>query len=315
MTIEQCYISSIPDDAFVYLSRYSRYRRYPGFSIEDTGAIAHAESGKASNAMAVVSASGIVDALAYLYPLDWDSSHFGRPMYRLDVLSGGVEDVAVCRSLVEALLRSSSLPEGAHISAEIDIDDYCALNGVLACGFEILDLRRTYCTNRMRQDIDFVRMRSRVRYYRNDDHDAVMALVRSTRFPSRFLRDSFIPLPHVVSMYEKWFAGLLEQHGSSSNVVVYERHGEVVGCGAIGEKTLYLPGREKRFRTGSLYAGRPDAVGAYTPVLYQLIVDALQSHGLVDTTVSLNNVTVCRVLEGFRSYKSAAASYSTRKVL
>ena len=100
-----------------------------------------------------------------------------------------------------------------------------------------------------------------------------------------------------------------------SNAIVYERQGRLLSCGAIGETDFGYAGLPHRLRTGSLYAGSTDSVGAYTPVLYQLIMEALESHGLVDTTVSMNNVTVCRIIEGFRSYKSAAAAYSLRHLV
>lgn len=303
---------------FEPLACFSKYRRFPGFAVSETAAIARAETLAAAADAGSVCASAPENnaaAIACLYPLTWDTGHFGMPMYRLDVLSSADAGIDDCSETIACAIRDAALATGSHISAEVDIDDYSSLNGLLRNGFEILDLKRTYCTNRMRNDIDFVRMRSRVRHYHPDDFDAVMDLVRATRFPSRFSRDQYISPEQASLMYQKWFAALLSEFGKTSNAVVYERHGEVVGCGALGEKDFAYAGLERKFRTGSLYAGRPDAVGAYTPVLYQLIIEALESHGLVDTTVSLNNVTVCRVLEGFRSYKSAAASYSLRKMI
>lgn len=302
---------------FEFLASYSKFRRYPGFSSADVGAIAQADAINAlSHAGSVwVSMPESPIVAAYLYPLQWDTEHFGMPMYRLEVLSSREATVEQCAALVSQVLHEAALVPGSHVSAEVDIDDYSTVNSLFHSGFELLDLRRTYCTNRMRQDIDFVRMRSRVRHYRPEDFDAVMRLVRTTTFPSRFYRDQFISPDKAAAMYEKWFAGLLAEHGKSANAMVYVRGGEVVACGAVGEKDLSYAGLARKFRTGSLYVGRPDAVGAYAPVLYQLILESIESHGLGDTTVSLNNVTVCRVLEGFRSYKSAAASYSLRKMI
>ena len=296
---------------------FSRLRRFPGFS---TGALASvlnadlenwlcAEGGQAN---VWLDDMARVAALACLVPMAWDSRHFGMPMSRLHLAVAPEAGTDECRQLVKALFCSAAVRSGDHISVEVDIDDYASLNSLTGLGFEILDLRRTYCTNRMRDDIDFIRMSSRTRHYQPEDHQAVMALVAQTTFPSRFSRDAMIDPERVSAMYSRWFDNLLSSHEKTANAVVYERGGQVIACGAIGEKDYGYAGVPIAIRTGSLYAGRPDSVGAYVPVLYRLIIEALVSHGLVETTVSMNNVTVCRVLEGFRSYKSAAASYSLR---
>ena len=137
-----------------------------------------------------------------------------------------------------------------------------------------------------------------------------MRLVRETDFPSRFSRDPHLQPKKVKALYEKWFHNLLAD--PNANAIVYERQGAILACGAIGQVNYAYAGLAQCLRTGSLYAGNAKAVGAYTPVLFRLIMDALDSHGLVDTTVSMNNVAACKILEGFRSYKSAAAAYSLR---
>lgn len=295
---------------------FSRLRRYPGFSSSEITAILHADLltwlSNQGKCRAIVNDDARVTALTCIHPIEWDSAHFSIPMLRLQMQCSTITTIEQCRQLAIATLSDAMIKPGDHISTEVDIDDYNTLNGLLSLGFQILDLRRTYCTNRMRQDIDFLRMRSRVRHYEPSDYEAVISLARKTSFPSRFTRDPHIAPEKTSAMYEKWFHNLL--NSPSSNAVVYERNGKVVACGAIGEIDFGYAGLVKKIRTGSLYAGGRDAVGAYPPVLYQLIIEALESHGLVDTTVSMNNVTVCRVLEGFRSYKSAAASYSLRLI-
>ncbi|MCC1498059.1 hypothetical protein [Alcanivorax sp. 1008] len=301
------------------LVSFSRLRRYPGFPVESLVAILRADLiswlADGGRCLVKVDDAGKPLVLACLHRLRWDTDHFAMPMLRLQIFCSAGANIEDVGELVRDLLSKNFTRSGEHISAEVDIDDYASLNALLGAGFQIFDLRRTYCTNRMRHDIDFVRMRSRVRPYCEGDRNAVMKLVSQVHFPSRFSRDPSIPAGLVAQMYEKWFATLLQDHGAAANAVVYERKGEVVACGAIGERSYRYAGVDRKIRTGSLYAGRADAVGAYTPVLYQLIVDALESHGLVDTTASMNNTTVCRVLEGFRSYKSAAASYSLSRLV
>lgn len=311
---------NLPDLDMDRVVAFSRLRRFPGFSKKELTAILRADldnwlNSDGGQGRVVFDDKGHVSALGCLVPMEWDSRHFGMSMSRLHLAISPELDMLRCRELVEKLLNEVSLRSGDHVSAEVDIDDYTSLNTLIRLGFEVLDLRRTYCTNRMRDDIDFVRMSSRTRHYRPDDHQAVMALVAQTVFPSRFSRDPSIDQSLVSAMYSRWFEELLSSHGQIANAIVYERAGEVIACGAIGEKSYSYAGVQESLRTGSLYAGRADSVGAYVPVLYRLIVEALASHGLVETTVSLNNVTVCRVLEGFRSYKSAVASYSLRLIM
>lgn len=296
---------------------FSRLRRFPGFSTEALTAILKADltnwlNTEGGRGAVLLDDRGRVSALACLVPMAWDSLHFSMPMARLYLALASETDMQQCRELVQRMLHDVEACRGTHVSAEVDIDDYVSLNTLTSLGFQVLDLRRTYCTNRMRDDIDFIRMSSRTRHYQPEDYQAVMALVAQTVFPSRFSRDPAIDRNLANAMYGKWFESLLAAHGQAANAVVYERAGEVIACGAIGEKDYSYAGVQMAIRTGSLYAGRSDSVGAYVPVLYRLIIEALASHGLVETTVSLNNVTVCRVLEGFRSYKSAAASYSLR---
>lgn len=311
--IKECSAEQLAGLDMSSLVTFSRLRRYPGFSLESLVAILRADvagwlADDGGYCQIIVGDDEKPLALACLHVLRWDTEHFAMPMFRLQLFCSASAKVDQVEMLVRRVLEGFGCQRGDHLSVEIDIDDYAGLNALVGIGFRIFDLRRTYCTNRMRQDIDFVRMRTRVRPYRKADYPAVMALVAQVRFPSRFSRDPSIPPELTAGMYEKWFGKLLASHSSSANAVVYERQGEVVACGAIGEKNYQYAGVDLQLRTGSLYAGKADVVGAYTPVLYQLIVDALESHGLVDTTASMNNVTVCRVLDRF--YKSAATSYS-----
>lgn len=295
------------------LTDFSRLRRYPGFSAQDLEKILWADFQDWLNKggkYQTLEKNGSTTALACLHPLEWDSAHFSMPMSRLQLLGSSHTSIEQYKALTQELLDSQDKSDGQHISVEVDIDNYNALNALTALGFEVLDLRRTYCTNRMRHDIDFVRMINRTRYYHPNDYSQVMRLVRETDFPSRFSRDPHLQPKKVKSLYEKWFHNLLAD--PNANAIVYERQGAILACGAIGQVNYAYAGLAQCLRTGSLYAGSAKAVGAYTPVLFRLIMDALDSHGLVDTTVSMNNVTVCKILEGFRSYKSAAAAYSLR---
>lgn len=289
---------------------------FPELHVEDIASICRADLirlvAAGAHCFAVRDGGGAVQGVACIFSMEWDTQHFSMPMYRVQIVTDRDISSSAVAAMLRAILEASCLRCGGHVSAEVNVDNYTVLNVLLEAGFEILDFRRTYVTNRMRADVDFVRMRSRVRPYQVSDYEAVMSIVRNTDFPSRFGRDSALDQGLVKTMYTSWFDGLLSGTGKTSSVMVYERAGEIIACGGIGEKDFSYAGVARKMRTNSLYTSKKGAVGAYAPVLYQLIIEALQTHDMVETTASLNNRTVCRIIEGFRSYKSASSSCSLR---
>lgn len=295
------------------LTAFSRLRRYPGFSSEDLEKILWADFQdwiEKGGEYQTLEENGSITALACLHPLEWDSDHFSIPMFRLQLLGGVHTTTEQYRALTQELLSRPNKSGGKHISMEVDIDNYNALNAVTALGFEVLDLRRTYCTNRIRNDIDFLRMTHCTRLYQKKDYEAVMHLVKNRDFPSRFSRDQYLSSIKVRSMYQQWFHKLLTSPNTIA--IVYEKNEEVIACGAVDEVNFKYAGLPHRLGSSSLYAGNKLSAGAYPPVIFRLIEESLHSYGLGEATVSMNNVTVCKILEGFRSYKSAAAAYSLR---
>ncbi|MEY1661991.1 hypothetical protein [Isoalcanivorax beigongshangi] len=251
---------------------------------------------------------GHLQALCALVPLAWDSAHFGQPMARLQLLrSTGVAETD-CARLVDCALAT----ESGHLSAEVDVADYLSFNLLARRGFELLDTRRTYCAYAPRKP-QLGRRRQGIRPYRTADRAAVLEIVADTRFPSRFYRDDGLAPARVAAMYHQWFARLLDDHGRSSDAVVYEREGQVLACGAIGERDFSAAGVPLRARTGSLYAGLPSATGAYLPVLEMLISRALETYDFAETTVALQNTAACRALESFTAVYATATSYSLRR--
>ena len=301
---------------FSCLTSYSPLRRYPGFSNEDIGKILAADFRQWREKGAVDNIENIDkdhQPLVSLVPLEWDSEHFSIPMYRLQLHGKSSTSREEYSDAISRVIQFTKPEKGSHIAADVDIDNYSCLNALIGLNFEIMDIKRTYCTNRMRSDIDFIRMSNRTRHYKPDDYNDVMNLVRTTDFPSRFSRDEFLDKEKVKTLYEKWFHNLLSN--PKNNAVVYERNNEIIACGAIGEIDYSYAGVKRRLRTGSLYTGNEKSVGAYAPVLYRLITEAIESHGIVDTSASMNNTTVCKIIESFRSYKSAATAYSLRRLI
>lgn len=304
-----------PELSLSSLAVYSRFRRHPGFSKDDISLIDEViikKSISLSGSGFFIASGSVVQALGVINPTPWESDFFGLPMGRLHCYVADSVSDADLDCLVGAALRQAVVVDGVqHVSIDVDIDDYRVLNSLLRNGFEILDLKRTYFTNRLSAGSDYERFSGAVRGYCLSDADAVNAIIESTHFDTRFTRDRFLDAQKSARLYRDWFSRLISDAGHSSQVVVFERQGRVVGCGGIGEMDFSSYGLDRKMRTGSLYACSSDGVGGYGPVLYCLTRDALLSHGLVETTVSLNNAAAVRVVEGVRPNRSVT-SYALR---
>jgi N-acetylglutamate synthase-like GNAT family acetyltransferase len=309
-------VLTAPDD-LEGLQYFSRLRRHPGFSIEDIAAMNRQDCAALFTSSVhgfCQRSAGITEAVCAVVPSSFESDWFGLRMGRLHSVARATTDSGVLADLVEATLREARAAGIRHVSADVDIDDYRLLNVLAGHGFEILDLKRTYFTNRLHEDSSYTRALSRVRDYHVSDAAAVEAILAEATFETRFTRDCHLDKGRADAFYRHWFQDLIGRCGLSSHVVVYEKLGQVVGCGGIGEVDFRRYGLDVRLRTGSLYACRSDGVGGYGPVLYRLTRDALRTHGLVETTVSLNNAVAARVVEGVRPNRSVTA-YALRRFL
>lgn len=304
---------------FSGLQLFSRFRRHPGFSTEDQLTIFRHELLEALDQEGACEALFLEDrivAVLAVRPLRWDSDHFGLPMARMQIAAADTTPVSAIAELVSrsaAQFRKNSAVR--HYSLEVDIDDYCCLNGALGAGFQVMDLKRTYCARKLRDDIDFIRLSSRVRPFREEDRDAVRALVAQVDFVSRFSRDNTLDGERARVLYQRWFESLLKEADSSVIALVFQRAGKVAACGVIEETDLSRYGVQKRFFSGGLYASGSSGAGGYIPVMHALTTEAARRHGIVDTTVSLNNTAPCRVLESFRSYSGTVTRYALRLYL
>lgn len=297
---------------------FSRYRRHPGFSSEEVNRIAMSEfyrSVKDAVAGFYVRSSEKVLAASVLTESEAETDFFGVGMGRLSCWVSGQTDSSLIYELVDRTLDAARrLSPIRHVSAEVDIDNYVVLNCLIRAGFEILDIRRTYFTNTLRESRTYEKFLGNVRRYEPSDTDSVISILDQAKFETRFTRDRFLSGDLAEQFYRRWFLRLLSMMGHQSQAVVYVRNGKVVGCGGIGEKSFSDCGVMRSIRTGSLYACLPEGIGGYGAVLYWLTRDALTSHDVVETTVSLNNASAIRVVEGVRPNRSIT-TYAMRKVI
>lgn len=245
------------------------------------------------------------EACIGINPLSWDSQHFGLAMARLEVLAKEGADTGVITKLVsEAVLEFRYSTGCQHFSIEVDIDNYPVMNACFAAGFEVLDYKRTYFTNRLNAKYRYDVMATAIRPYHPNDKEAVLALFQASHFQTRFTRDVYLNQTRAQQLYVLWAEKLLAAYPETSNVLVYERNNKIEACGAIGEKDLTPLGISRMYASGSIYAASSRGAGAYGAVLWRLTEEALAKYGLVDTTVSLNSSAATRVLEGVRPNRS-----------
>lgn len=283
----------------------SHYRRHPGIAAAEWRRMEALKLDRdleaASGAWLYADAGRNVEGVCATIPLDWDTRHFGIPMERLLCFRSPALGSERLGSMVDRTLHDALSRGVRHLSMECDIDDYGLLNALTSRGFEILDLKRTYCTNRLNPVPAYERLLRRVRKLAYGDLDQVWPIIEQAAFPSRFSRDDCLDPGRVSRMYRLWFEKLLEDYfAGRGNALVVLKGGGVEAVGAIGVKDLRPFGIKKTIQTGSLYASLPSAVGSYGPFLYQLTLDGLASSDLIEATISLNNSAASRVLEGMR---------------
>lgn len=301
------FVSQVDDLVFQDFRYWNRYRLHPGVSnkeLQNANAQAMKAVLSAETVLACVERDGQKGVVG-IRPLPWDSAHFGMPMASLAALANPEADSHRLAVLLRNTVRSHFRKTGCrHYSIEVDVDDYTVLNACTQAGFEVMDFKRTYFTNRLNRESSYTKLNAGVRAYRAEDREAVLNLADQVLFDTRYTRDRYLDGSHSQVLYRKWFEKLIDDYPHAANVLVCERGGEVVACGAIGEKDLSALGINRKIRSGSIYASTKSGQGAYGPVLYRLTSEALETHGLVETTVSLNSTVATRVVEGVRPNKS-----------
>lgn len=308
--------AGLGNELFSNLTFFSRFRQHPCLSTLDIRHISICDA----HAAATSARAGFINirnnkaiSLITLNDLPWETEFFKVRMGRMSFFhSPEVSTDLLASQALEAITQANRAHGLLHISADVDIDDYKSLNCLLRLGFEIMDLKRTYVTNTISNNNIFSKKTGSVRAYMPQDHAQINRIIDSARFETRFSRDPYLSPSLTKDLYQKWFDKLIASAGKESNVLVYLRNGEIAGCGGIGEASLSPYGINTRMRTGSMYACTASGIGGYGPVIYQMTVDALQSHGLIEASISLNNTSAIRVVEGIRPNRSVTA-YCLRK--
>ena len=130
-------------DRLIHLYQFKPYRDYRVWSKAIQRAILRAEVDRVLSApdhLAVVSGEGDAAVVAVGRALAWDSSFFGVPMGRLDLLlRGPVGDHGTVSAAVDALLQQARAMGLRHLTAKVDIADMQAVAVLENAGFRLMD--------------------------------------------------------------------------------------------------------------------------------------------------------------------------------
>jgi len=285
------------------INRFSKYRRHPSFSKAEKREIFTQEVLNLcikNNYIYNIEEESIIKAILVIEKSIWDSKHFGIEMAKMYFFADSNISVDSLVELLKEAIIDLKKDNIKHISIDVDIDNYLILNLLISVGFQVMDIKRTYLGNIIGKNPAYEKMLHRVRPYQATDLAAIEKILEHTKYETKFTRDARLDANKSQDVYKYWFYKLIEQSHTTSQVVVFENKEGVVACGAIGEFDFHQLGVNKKMRSGSVYACLPQGIGAYGTVLYRLTMDAIASHGLVETTVSLNNTSAVRVVEGMR---------------
>lgn len=257
--------------------------------------------------MAITISSEVV-AVCAIKPLHWDSAHFGIGMAQLLLAASSRSCLrdALSQMLMLSVNKAKRSLGICHVSIEMSIDHYHCINPVLALGFEIMNVKRYYNASDVGR-IKKPRFLSLVRDYQESDRDVVMNLIEPVEIESRFTRDGILSAVKVREMYRIWLSRSLEQRGSGSIALVFERHGSVEACGVISRKSFPYLEKPVEFMDKGLYVSNRKGVGGFSPVLYELMSRSVERYGAVQTCTSLNNGAAAKIIEGLNSRLSVSA--------
>tara|TARA_Y100000588_G_scaffold389162_1_gene491248 strand:- start:546 stop:1523 length:978 start_codon:yes stop_codon:yes gene_type:complete len=282
--------------------RYSRFRLHKLFSAVDARKI-HLDTfiGKGEGWFFLVKRGSGAIGLLKLGRLDWDSFHFGLPMYRIEFLHCE-NDPSAWMGLGEevSVMLSSFLGRGHHVDAAVDHDDYIWLNALIDAGFHLYDSKNHYVFRRHQKPIS-VRLPFLCRELLPDDMDAVFGILTETDFPAKFSRDPFFynNKEKVKLMYESWVNGLVSRKQGDDPVLVVERMGQVVAFGAGATMALPPIAGGKKVCGNSLFFCKSDSAGSYPTLVHYLTRCTKNYFDALELAASITNYPAIRVIERF----------------
>jgi GNAT superfamily N-acetyltransferase len=165
--------------------------------------------------------------------LDWDSTHFGIEMERLEhvlAFNSGEREALLERYLADAVTRGTK-----HISARVVATEHEIINSLTRVGFEIAAakamLRWSDTDNRDREvESDRFSQETEIGPFRDGEIGSLMDLADGAFAINRFIGDPLLPSGQVPKLYRRWLQSLVE--AQPSKVFVARRKGIPIALAA-----------------------------------------------------------------------------------
>lgn len=284
---------------------YNDFRRYPRVTKKNCSkylaGFTSATLGQAGAASWCSRAGGVLEGLATIFPLSWDSSYFGLPMAGLHILINGDDPEKVFSTADYLLTQALSWTRSAgfkHLSLRIDVEEHSVIRALEQHGFRLMDTLITHAYDHRRAKIGGQASQYHVRSYSRDDYDTILEIADLCyrNYQSRFSLDPCLPRDLAQGFYREWSknccAGLLAEE-----ILVAEKEEKIVGFLAYRRNPDLFRHTGIRVMGSGLAGFLPRHVRAYSDLLSEGIKRDPCVIG--DFESQLTNFTVQRLWQPF----------------
>ncbi len=280
---------------------FKPYRQYRTHSRREQTAILAADVDAVlatAGEFSVASCDDGIRAVVLARPLAWDTTFFGVPMGRLDVVTRDDTTSEERSAAIAATLSGARAAGVRHLTARVDVADLQSMAVLEAHGFRTMDALATYILRRGRDEVRDVRSVGPLRPATPADHDEILEITREAYhgYAGRFHLDPHLPSERADGLYEEWARQCLA--GTMADVVM-------VSADSSGRLNGYLAHRRREPASsigtpiygGGLGACRQDAPGAYASLIRDSTLWAHSQGAVAECQTQLANFPVIRVYE------------------
>ncbi len=168
--------------------------------------------------------------------LDWDSSHFGIPLWAIQYILGRKEAghlAEMKRRAVAATLRILGEERAIHVSAKVDFRDIPTVHALEMEGFRLMDTTVTYAFDFRKKQIPEVKDQCSLRLATSDDQEVLLRIAATSFSGTRISDDRFhadpdLPRERSDALYVEWIRNSTSGR-NADGIIVAEIDGEPVG--------------------------------------------------------------------------------------
>lgn len=242
--------------------------------------------------------NGGIIGLAAVFPLSWDTRHFGLKAAKLDyfmALGERPHALRIKERLLKALFELCRDNKVAYLSCRADIGDVTAIHALEKNGMLLMDTIVTYAFNRYKHRIPKLRGLYKVSAAKRSDLPFLVDIAGSAFSKDRFHLDTHIPGKKADGVFGEWITSSLKE----DKVFVARKGPEP--CGFL----TFRLNRELENCCGCKIAGRglsavsTQAKGAYVSLVKAAIEEIALHYDCLEFDTQLSNQEVIRVWQRF----------------